>query len=53
MLDFKMMTTEGTEMTWATAEEAGIVADAIDGFVVERDGTYAVGYYPHHRHVEE
>ena len=44
--DFETMTTNGTEMTWASELEAGTVADAIDGFVVERmDGTFAVGFY--------
>jgi len=45
--DFETMTTDGTEMTWASELEAGIVADAIDGFVVERmDGTFAVAFLP-------
>ena len=45
--NFETMTTDGIEMTWASELEAGIVADAIDGFVVERmDGTFAVGFLP-------
>jgi len=48
--DFETMTTNGTETTWASEIEAGIVADAINGFVVERmDGTFAVGFYPEQR----
>ncbi len=48
--DFETMTTDGTEMTWASELEAGIVADAIDGFLLERmDGTWAVAFYPEHR----
>ena len=44
------MTTEGMEMRWDSELDAGIVADAIDGFVVERiDGTFAVGFYPERR----
>jgi hypothetical protein len=47
MRDFETMTTDGTEMTWASELEAGKVADAISGFVVERmDGTFAVGFLP-------
>ena len=47
MRDFETMTTNGTEMTWASELDAGKVADAIDGFVVERmDGTFAVGFLP-------
>jgi len=48
--DFETMTVNGTEMTWASELEAGKVAEAIDGFVVERmDGTFAVGFYPEGR----
>tara|TARA_B100001093_G_scaffold87173_2_gene79032 strand:+ start:2018 stop:2197 length:180 start_codon:yes stop_codon:yes gene_type:complete len=47
MRDFETMTTNGTEMTWASEIEAGKVADAISGFVVERmDGTFAVAFLP-------
>lgn len=46
MRDFETMTTNGTEMTWASELDAGKVADAIDGFVVELgDGTFAVAFY--------
>jgi len=52
--EYETMTTDGTEMTWASELEAGIVADAINGFVVERmDGTFAVGFYPARRQVVE
>ena len=48
--NYETMTTDGTEMTWASELEAGKVADAIDGFVVERmDGTWAVAFYPERR----
>ena len=48
--DFETMTINGTETTWASEIEAGKVAEAIDGFVVERmDGTFAVGFYPARR----
>jgi len=47
MRGYETMTTDGTETTWASELEAGIVADAIDGFVVERmDGTFAVAFLP-------
>ena len=46
MPDYETMTTDGIEMTWASELDAGKVADAISGFVVERmDGTFAVGFY--------
>ena len=54
MRDYETMTTDGTEMTWASELEAGMVADAINGFVVERmDGTFAVGFYPERRQMVE
>ena len=46
MRDYETMTTDGIEMTWDSELDAGKVADAINGFVVERmDGPFAVGFY--------
>ena len=48
--DFETMTTDGIEMTWASELDAGKVADAIGGFLLERmDGTWAVAFYPERR----
>ena len=50
MRHFETMTTDGIEMTWASELDAGKVADAISGFVVERlDGTWAVAFSPDRR----
>ena len=52
--DWETMTTDGNEMRWDSETDAGIVADAINGFVLERmDGTFAVAFYPEHRRLVE
>lgn len=52
--EWETMTTDGNEMRWPTRYAAGIVADAINGFVVEcMDGTFAVAFYPERRRLVE
>jgi hypothetical protein len=52
--EYEMMTTDGSEMRWPTWRSAVMVADAINGFVLQRmDGTFAVGFYPERRRVVE
>lgn len=47
MRNYEKLTSNGVEMTWTSELDAGKVADAINGFVVERmDGTFAVAFYP-------
>tara|TARA_R100000664_G_C2691496_1_gene95425 strand:- start:151 stop:312 length:162 start_codon:yes stop_codon:yes gene_type:complete len=48
MKTYETMTTNGEEIRYSSELAAGIVADSINGFVVERmDGTFAVGFHPY------